>query len=221
MLLVVTHSIPAVYAEILDSSGFSWKVASSLDGVANLEPSGGWTGVVILGADTGGTVAALHDIHHGDRSYGPVLIALEEDDLQTLYKSTDAFDDFIVLPMRASEFAIRLRRLFGAQSTSPSNDIVTYDALTLNVATYQAAVAGRALDMTYMEYELLKHFVTNPGRVLTRAELLKNVWGYDYYGGARTVDVHVRRLRAKLGDEHAQLINTVRSVGYIFGRRRQ
>ena len=81
-------------------------------------------------------------------------------------------------------------------------------------------VDGHPLDLTYMEYELLKFFVTHPGKVFTREQLLSRVWGYEYYGGARTVDVHVRRLRAKLGEEHANLIHTVRSVGYRFGQSR-
>ena len=72
-----------------------------------------------------------------------------------------------------------------------------------------------------MEYELLKFFATHPAKVFTREQLLSRVWGYEYYGGARTVDVHVRRLRAKLGEEHASLIQTVRSVGYLFGASRR
>ena len=87
----------------------------------------------------------------------------------------------------------------------------------MNLETYQASIAGRVMDLTYMEYELLRFLATNPNRVFTRATLLSRVWGYEYYGGARTVDVHVRRLRAKLGEEHAHLIQTVRSVGYKFG----
>ena len=79
-------------------------------------------------------------------------------------------------------------------------------------------MAGRALDLTYMEYELLRFLAAHPGKVFTRETLLSRVWGYEYYGGARTVDVHVRRLRAKLGEEHAHLIQTVRSVGYRFGQ---
>ena len=90
----------------------------------------------------------------------------------------------------------------------------------LNLETYQAAIDGQPLDLTYMEYELLKFFATHPGKVFTREQLLSRVWGYEYYGGARTVDVHVRRLRAKLGEEHANLIQTVRSVGYRFGQTR-
>ena len=89
----------------------------------------------------------------------------------------------------------------------------------MNLETYQASIAGRVMDLTYMEYELLRFLATNPNRVFTRATLLSRVWGYEYYGGARTVDVHVRRLRAKFGEEYAHLIQTVRSVGYKSGRR--
>ena len=99
-------------------------------------------------------------------------------------------------------------------------ELVEYGDLVLNFETYQAALSGKPLDLTYMEYELLKFFATHPAKVFTREQLLSRVWGYEYYGGARTVDVHVRRLRAKLGEEHANLIQTVRSVGYRFGQTR-
>ena len=94
------------------------------------------------------------------------------------------------------------------------------ELIALNLETYQAVCSGRPLDLTYMEYELLKFLASHPGRVFTRETLLSRVWGYEYYGGARTVDVHIRRLRAKLGEEHANLIQTVRSVGYRFGQSR-
>ncbi|NDE60473.1 MAG: winged helix family transcriptional regulator, partial [Acidimicrobiia bacterium] len=103
---------------------------------------------------------------------------------------------------------------------SAKPDTVDYGGLVLNLETYQASIDGHPLDLTYMEYELLKFLTQNPGKVFTREILLSRVWGYDYYGGARTVDVHIRRLRAKLGEEHANLIQTVRSVGYRFGQSR-
>lgn len=98
-----------------------------------------------------------------------------------------------------------------------SDTIITFGPLSLNVETYQAMVDGRALDLTYMEYELLRFLANSPGKVFSREILLSEVWGYDYYGGARTVDVHIRRLRSKLGEEHANLISTIRSVGYRLG----
>ena len=97
-------------------------------------------------------------------------------------------------------------------------DLIEYGALALNLETYQAAIEGTPLDLTYMEYELLRFLAARPGKVFTREDLLSRVWGYDYFGGARTVDVHIRRVRAKLGEEHASLIQTIRSVGYCFGR---
>ena len=101
-----------------------------------------------------------------------------------------------------------------------SAQLVTYQDLVLNVDTYQAAIAGTPLDLTHMEYELLKFLASNPGKVFTREALLSRVWGYDYFGGARTVDVHLRRRRFKLGDGHAGLSQTVRSVGYSLGQSR-
>ena len=93
---------------------------------------------------------------------------------------------------------------------------ITAGALVIDEATYSVRLRGRLLDLTYKEFELLKYLAQHPGRVFTRAQLLQEVWGYDYYGGTRTVDVHVRRLRAKLGPEHEVLIGTVRNVGYRF-----
>jgi DNA-binding response OmpR family regulator len=123
--------------------------------------------------------------------------------------------DFIAHPPDSAEVAVRIRRL---ADTSTGNDtILSFEDLVLNPLTYQASLTGDPLDLTYMEYELLRFFVEHRGRVWTREQLLSKVWGYDYFGGARTVDVHVRRLRAKLGEERAGWIVTVRSVGYRFG----
>ena len=123
-------------------------------------------------------------------------------------------------PWRGQELDARLGHLFWRTGRGLRPELVEYGPLTLNLETYQASVAGRPLALTFMEYELLKFLATHPGKVFTRETLLSRVWGYEYYGGARTVDVHVRRLRAKLGEENANLISTVRSVGYRFGQSR-
>ena len=130
----------------------------------------------------------------------------------------DLFDDFCLEPVNADELSARLAHLFWRTGRGLRPDLIEHGPLVLNLETYQAAVAGRVLDLTYMEYELLRFLAARPGKVFTRETLLSRVWGYEYYGGARTVDVHVRRLRAKLGEEHAHLIQTVRSVGYRFGQ---
>jgi DNA-binding response OmpR family regulator len=140
--------------------------------------------------------------------------------LSDLEHRDELFDDFCLTPFHPSELEARLRHLLATDIDLHRADLVEYGELTLNLETYQASIAGRPLDMTYMEYELLKFLAQNPGKVFTREMLLSRVWGYEYYGGARTVDVHVRRLRAKLGEEYANLIQTVRSVGYRFGQSR-
>ncbi|MXZ78817.1 MAG: response regulator transcription factor [Acidimicrobiia bacterium] len=132
----------------------------------------------------------------------------------------DLYTDFCLTPFHQRELEARLAHLVWRSGTALRPELIEYGPLILNVETYQATIAGRPLDLTYMEYELLKFLAGSPGKVFTRETLLSRVWGYDYFGGARTVDVHVRRLRAKLGEEHAGLITTVRSVGYRFGLSR-
>jgi DNA-binding response OmpR family regulator len=122
----------------------------------------------------------------------------------------------VLAPLDPLELALRISRLADAGVAAP-DEILDFKDLSLNTATYQAEIGDTPIDLTFMEYELLRFFVSNPGRVWSREQLLSRVWGYDYFGGARTVDVHVRRLRAKLGEERAPWITTVRSVGYRFG----
>ena len=130
----------------------------------------------------------------------------------------DLFDDFCVAPLHPGELPARVEHLFWRTGQPVDQEVIEHGPLVLNLETYQAGIGGRALDLTYMEYQLLRFLATHPGKVFTRETLLNRVWGYEYYGGARTVDVHVRRLRAKLGEEHAHLIQTVRSVGYRLGQ---
>ena len=122
--------------------------------------------------------------------------------------------DFLIGPPDPVELRLRLSRLTREE---PADEVIRFKDLEVNTATYQATVIDRPVDLTYMEYELLRFFIENQGRVWSREQLLSRVWGYDYFGGARTVDVHVRRLRSKLGEERASWITTVRSVGYRFG----
>jgi DNA-binding response OmpR family regulator len=127
-------------------------------------------------------------------------------------------DDLVLHTAGPGEVEARLRVAIGrkTQSAPPLPDEIRSSGLVVNEATYSARINGRALDLTFKEFELLKFLAQHPGRVFTRAQLLQEVWGYDYFGGTRTVDVHVRRLRAKLGAENEALIGTVRNVGYRF-----
>lgn len=143
----------------------------------------------------------------------PILVVADPSSLP-LIERAQGITDFLLEPLDPVELGVRLRRQV---TTSSADEILRFKDLELNPLTYQAALDGRPLDLTYMEYELLRFLVENQGRVWSRQQLLSKVWGYDYYGGARTVDVHVRRVRAKLGEERASWITTVRSVGYRFG----
>jgi DNA-binding response OmpR family regulator len=113
---------------------------------------------------------------------------------------------------------LRLVRSRRSDNSSGGDGALQLGELVIDESTYTARLRGRPLDLTYKEFELLKYLAQHAGRVFTRAQLLQEVWGYDFFGGTRTVDVHVRRLRAKLGTEHEQLIGTVRNVGYKFVR---
>ncbi len=130
-------------------------------------------------------------------------------------------DDLLLDTSSPAEVEARLRLATTRvnQGADPAADLpeeIRSGDLHIDEATYTARLRGRALDLTFKEFELLKYLAQHPGRVFTRAVLLQEVWGYDYFGGTRTVDVHVRRLRAKLGAEHESLIGTVRNVGYRF-----
>jgi DNA-binding response OmpR family regulator len=148
----------------------------------------------------------------------PLLVVLTEGGLAAL-TSEWGVDDVLLDSAGPAEVEARLRLALGRkQDTAPAADpgVVRAGELTIDEGTYTCRLRGRVLDLTFKEFELLKHLAQHPGRVYTRAQLLQEVWGYDYFGGTRTVDVHVRRLRAKLGTEHEQLIGTVRHVGYKF-----
>jgi DNA-binding response OmpR family regulator len=127
-------------------------------------------------------------------------------------------DDVLLNSAGPAEVEARLRLAIGRQATlaPAAPDEIRSGDLAIDEATYSARLRARVLDLTFKEFELLKFLAQHPGRVFTRAHLLQEVWGYDYFGGTRTVDVHVRRLRAKLGAEHEALIGTVRNVGYRF-----
>lgn len=148
----------------------------------------------------------------------PLLLVLREGGMAIVTADWGA-DDVVLTDAPPSEVEARIRILIGnASRIDPIDKASEYSSgeLTVDVGGYTARLKGRPLDLTYKEFELIKYLMQHPGRVYTRDQLLHEVWGFDYYGGTRTVDVHVRRLRAKLGAEHEQLIGTVRNVGYRF-----
>ena len=144
----------------------------------------------------------------------PLLAVLTEGGLAGLTAEW-GLDDVLLDSAGPAEVDARLRlALTRGRDDDDLDAPITSGDLVIDEGSYSARLRGRALDLTYKEFELLKYLAQHPGRVFTRAQLLQEVWGYDYYGGTRTVDVHVRRLRAKLGPDHEALIGTVRNVGY-------
>jgi DNA-binding response OmpR family regulator len=220
-LLLFPDPAPPALAQALDLSGYPWKAAGTAEAAAQLEPEDGWSGaIVVADEDPDGAFAMCRSLRKRDLPLEPLLLLVSGTQLADLELREELFDDFCLTPFHPREMEARLKHLFWRTGRGTRPELVEYGPLVLNLETYQAYVSGKPLDLTYMEYELLKFLATHPGKVFTRETLLSRVWGYEYYGGARTVDVHVRRLRAKLGEEHAGLIQTVRSVGYRFGQAR-
>jgi DNA-binding response OmpR family regulator len=146
------------------------------------------------------------------RLEAPVVVVVARGDLER-HPWQDVADELLFAGATAAEVRLRLAML--ARRTGGAGEaVLRLGAVAIDTESYRVSAAGRVLDLTYKEFELLRFLVQRPGRVFTRSALLQEVWGYDFYGGTRTVDVHVRRLRAKLGPEHDRLIETVRGVGY-------
>ncbi len=143
----------------------------------------------------------------------PTLLALTLPRLSGLDFSVGV-GDFILKPVVPAELYTRVRQLDWKAATFGSEEVIKVDDLVIDVAGYEAHVGGRRLELTHQEFELLRFLAQNRGRVWTREQLLAKVWGYRYYGGSRTVDIHIRRVRAKLGPVVGGLIETVRNVGY-------
>ncbi|MDA2978980.1 MAG: response regulator transcription factor [Actinomycetota bacterium] len=204
----------ALTAAVL-TAGYQPVPIADLGEAADKEPLEGWAaGIVELGNDPSRAITLSAKLR--DEYQVPILVVVDRTLTADLGDETD-FDDFILTPVDVVELRIRLSRLGVAAAVDSDDPVLRFSDLELNTATYQATIAGSPRDLTYMEYELLRFLVEHPNRVWSREQILAKVWGYDYFGGSRTVDVHVRRLRAKLGEERASWITTVRSVGYRFG----
>lgn len=221
-LLVFPNPPPVVVTDTLQQGGYGFIACSSAQDATRAEPDDGWSAALVCAdTDPEGAFALCRALRRREVPFAPLVLVISNQQLGQLRLREDLFDDFCVLSgWSGAELPARLTHALWRTGRGAGPEVVEYGPLALNLETYQAALEGRPLDLTYMEYELLKFLVTHPGKVFTRETLLSRVWGYEYYGGARTVDVHIRRLRAKLGEEHAALIATVRSVGYRFGQTR-
>lgn len=199
----------------LVAAGYQPVPVDALDALERRMPVGGWTAAVVEATvDLGRALSIAGKVT--EESGLPVLLLIDRTMTDDIVGET-GFADFVLSPVDRTELRVRLGRLHSSSPFVADEDIIRFRDLELNTATYQALVGGNPRNLTFMEYELLRFLVENPGRVWSRDQILAKVWGYDYFGGSRTVDVHVRRLRAKLGEERSSWITTVRSVGYRFG----
>jgi DNA-binding response OmpR family regulator len=181
---------------------------ASLDHVRELEPE-----ALIVDAVENPAQAwsVLGELRERD-THLPAALVVERDQLER-YPWHQVADELVFPGAPAAELRVRLAML-RRRAGAGDGTVIRLGALAIDTETYRVTAGGRPLDLTFKEFELLRFLAQRPGRVFTRPALLREVWGYDFYGGTRTVDVHVRRLRAKLGPEHEHLIETVRSVGY-------
>jgi DNA-binding response OmpR family regulator len=144
-----------------------------------------------------------------------VIALVSEEGLESLEPSA-GMDDFLMAPCNPRELLSRIHLLLWKNNRVDAEQLLKVGHLVIDLANYEVTVEGQLLELTYKEYELLRFLVAHRGRVFTREALLNQVWGYDYYGGTRTVDVHIRRIRAKLGLPYQDMVETVRNVGYRF-----
>lgn len=146
----------------------------------------------------------------------PIIFIVDQSALGELHLPTQFKTDFLVSNCSEAEMEVRISQMLWSGEESTASDIVSIDNMTINLATYQVYVDDKPVDLTLMEYSLLSFLATHPSRAYSRDILLHRVWGFEYCGGTRTVDVHIRRVRSKVGPQIAAHIVTVRGIGYLF-----
>jgi DNA-binding response OmpR family regulator len=211
----LTHKLKTLFASMDVEACFS---AASVASVLQESPGLEFDLIVMDGDHE--TLTKLSQIEKTLFEYdAPALfIIVPPESLAALRLPLRLSHDFVTRSALDVEYQVRLRQLLWPGEEAISADFIRVGSLTLNLATYQVKVDGATLDLTYLEYALLAFLITHPGRTYSRDALLRRVWGFEYYGGSRTVDVHVRRVRSKLGPELAQRLETVRGVGDLWNR---
>lgn len=172
--------------------------------------------VILDGEGIGQDTLNAIDSFVADNGFIPMLLVQDAEKLASLHMPTQGKNDFIVSAATAAEFEMRCTLLLWPGEESAPADIVSVDNMTINLATYQVYIDDKPVDLTLMEYSLLSFLATHPSRAYSRETLLHRVWGFEYCGGTRTVDVHIRRVRSKVGPQVASHIVTIRGVGYLF-----
>ena len=200
----------------LQAAGYTVSTCPSSDAAVHLEGESQPDAVLINLTHQPSDALARELVAGGLLLSQAATIALVAPEQAETLDSTLAVDDFLVWPAPTAELVARLRRALWRRTGVDSNNAVRCGDLVMDLSSYRVFLSGRPIELTFKEYALLRFLATHPDRVFTREALLNHVWGYEFYGGARTVDVHIRRLRSKLEDADHSFIETVRNVGYRF-----
>lgn len=204
-------------AEALTNDGF--QVTVRTPGEADPSSIESVNVAVLLMSDAGEDATAKRLLEGAQSGESPPVIAvIARPDIPKFDPTADV-DDFFIENSDPAELVARVRQVLWKRHQVDARNVLKCGNLVMDLANYTVHINGLPVDLTYKEYELLRFLATNPDRVFDREQLLNKVWGYDFYGGARTVDVHIRRLRAKIEDKHNTFIETVRNVGYRFRAR--
>lgn len=193
----------------LTRNGFACSIASGEEEIIKQAPA-----LMLMEMDSLSRAKELSQRIKGDRHL-PIIALVPREMLDNVDGHLD-IDDFIVQPYDVRELVLRVKRLIQRTDSTSSGELIRCGDLIIDLAKCEVSVGGKLVMLTFKEYELLKFLAHNHGRVFTREAILNRVWGYDYYGGDRTVDVHIRRLRSKIEDSSHTFIETVRNIGYRF-----
>ncbi len=195
----------------LTQNGFTCTITSGEEEIIKQVPD-----LILLEMDSLSSVKELSQRIKRER-HPPIIALVRRETLNNVNGYLD-MDDFIIQPYDIRELVLRIKRLIQRTDNTSSGELIRCGELVIDLAKCEVSVGGKVVMLTFKEYELLKFLAHNRGRVFTREALLNKVWGYDYYGGDRTVDVHIRRLRSKIEDSSHTFIETVRNIGYRFKR---
>ncbi len=212
-LLLIGGDGLSSYVDALQSEGF---VVTMHPPGADPPPTGDHAVIIIDFADAAEDALARRFLQAARSGDAPPVIAVVTRDQFSGLDPARELDDFVLAGAAPEEVLARVRQAVWKRHRVDTRNVLKCGDLVMDLANYTVHVAGRPVELTFKEYELLRYLATNQGRVVNRETLLSKVWGYDFYGGARTVDVHIRRLRAKIEDRHNTFIDTVRNVGYRF-----
>jgi two-component system alkaline phosphatase synthesis response regulator PhoP len=218
-LLIITESIKDIngLSSELARRGFTCSVAHAQNGVME-QIAAENPDLVLLAVNGRPTDSGLWELLRRIKQARPLLIIalVNKEDLDNLDVNLRSVDDFLIAPGDSNELVLRVKRLLGNIGSADSRELIECGDLAIDLARCEVTLKGRLVALTFKEYELLRFLASHPGRVYTRDALLSKVWGYDYFGGDRTVDVHIRRLRSKIEDASHTFIETVRNIGYRF-----